>query len=78
MKWREYGFVVAKLRAYDGRFEIHTRRGKGSHRMIVHPDIDGNMRHYPLPYHGPKTPVAWGMLKDLIRIFQLPSDIFDY
>ena len=46
--------------------------------MIVHPDIDGNMRHYPFPYHGPKTPVAWGMLKDPIRIFQLPSDIFDY
>lgn len=77
MEWRDYRHIVAKLREQDKRFEIHTRRGKGSHRMIVHPDIDGGKRHYPLPYHGSKTPIAPGMQKDLIRIFQLPLNIFD-
>lgn len=77
MEWREYRYIVAALRNHDTRFEIHTRRGKGSHRMVFHPDVEGGKRHYPLPYHGSKTSIAPGMQKDLIRIFQLPADIFD-
>ena len=49
MRKRDYRFVVGRLRAYDGRFEVHERRGKGSHRMIYHPDIGGGKRYYPLP-----------------------------
>lgn len=45
--------------------------------MIVHPDVDGAMRHFPLPYHGPKTRIAPGMLRDITRVFELPTDIFD-
>ena len=45
--------------------------------MIVHPDVDGRMRHYPLPYHGQKTHIAPGMLRDITRVFELPADIFD-
>ena len=77
MEWHDYRYIVAKLREQDRRFEIHTRRGKGSHRMVFHPDVEGSKRHYPLPYHGSKTPIARGMQKDLIRIFQLPPNIFD-
>lgn len=75
MRWREYRRVIAKLREIDKRFS--TEPGRGSHRMVVHPDVEGAIRHYPLPYHGAKTPIAPGMQKDLIRIFQLPADTFD-
>lgn len=75
MRWREYRQVVAKLREGDKRFSFEP--AKGSHRMVVHPDVEGAKRHYPLPYHGAKTPIAPGMQKDLIRIFQLPADTFD-
>ena len=65
------------LRRHDPRFEVHRRRGKGSHRMIAHPDVEGRMRQYPLPYHGPKTRIAAGMLKEIVRVFELPDDVFD-
>lgn len=45
--------------------------------MLCHPDVDGKLRHYPLPYHGNKTLIKVGILKDIIRIFELPGDIFD-
>ena len=45
--------------------------------MIYHPEIGGGKRHYPLPYHGRKTIIHTGLQKKLIRIFQLPTDIFD-
>ena len=77
MRWREYRDVVAKLKRCDQRFEVHIRRGRGSHRMLVHPDVEGVTRHYPIPYHGMKTPVAPGMQKDIIRVFQLPEGVFD-
>lgn len=77
MPAREYREVVAALKRHDRQFEVHTRRGRGSHRMIVHPDVDGRMRHYPLPYHGQKTRIAPGMLRDITRVFELPADFFD-
>ena len=77
MKIREYRFVVRRLRSHDNRFEIHQRRGKGSHRMVFHPDVRGEKRHYPLPYHGDKTPIQPGMQRDVIRLFDLPADFFD-
>lgn len=77
MHQREYRYIVGRLRKHDSRFEIHVQRGKGGHRMVFHPDVEGSKRHYPLPYHGSKTRIAPGMQKDLVRIFQLPEDIFD-
>ena len=77
MKWQAYSSIVSWLRDHDRRFEIHVRGGKGSHRMVFHPDVDGHKRHYPLPYHGAKTKIAPGMQKDLIRIFRLPPNLFD-
>ena len=72
----EYRAIVATLKKYDRRFQIYKQRGKGSHRMVFHPNVEGHRRHYPLPYHGPKTRIGPGYQKDLIRIFELPSDIF--
>ena len=77
MKYREYRLIVDRLHKYDSRFKIHRRHGKGSHRVVSHPDVEGKKRQYPLPYHHPKTTIAPGMQKDLIRIFQLPADIFE-
>ena len=45
--------------------------------MLVHPDVQGRTRHFPLPYHGAKTRIAPGMLRDIVRVFELPEDIFD-
>ncbi len=77
MRVREYRKIVAILREHDSRFEFFRDRGKGSHRMIFHPDIDGRKRHYPLPYRGEKTPIESGYQKKMIRMFELPPDIFD-
>ena len=77
MRSREYADVVRRLRAYDRRFFIHVTRGKGSHRMIYHPDIDGRVIHSTIPYHGNKTEIPVRMLRNIIHVFQLPPDIFD-
>ena len=63
-------------RAYDDRFEVHERRGKGSHRDLS-PRNRWRQTTLPLPYHGQKTIIHIGLQKELIRIFQLPADIFD-
>ena len=45
--------------------------------MVFHPDTDGEKRHYPLPFHGAKTRIRPGIQRDLIRLFDLPSNIFE-
>lgn len=67
--------VVRKLREHDPRFVIYSNRGKGSHRMIFHPDIDGKPCSFPIPYHKGRD-TQKGMLKAIIRRFNLPADIF--
>ena len=68
-----YKQVVDALKKHDSLFAMDKIRGKGSHRMVTHPKTT---RHYPLPYHGAKTNIPQGMQRDLIRLFDLPSDIF--
>jgi predicted RNA binding protein YcfA (HicA-like mRNA interferase family) len=68
--------VCDRLREYDWRFEFHLGRGKGSHFMISHPDINGRRESAPCPSHSGKT-VSIGVLHVLIRRFNLPRDIFD-
>ena len=68
-----YKEVVNALKQHDPLFAMNKIRGKGSHRMVTHPKTK---QHYPLPYHGSKTIIPQGMQRDLIRIFDLPSDIF--
>ncbi len=69
--------VIRKLRKHDKRFEIYTNRGKGSERMIYHPDINGKPESYPFKYHGGGTELAKGTLKAIIRRFNLPNDFFN-
>lgn len=77
MRAVEYRRLLKRLREFDSRFRVFARRGKGSHRMLYHPDVGGEARHYPLPYHGEKTPIFPGYQKDIIRIFGLPEGFFD-
>ena len=73
----EYRKVIKVLTFHDDRFQIDKRRGKGSHHILHHPDIGGQKRQLPLPHHGDKTAIKIGILKDIIRIFDLPQNIFD-
>ncbi len=68
--------VFCILREHDPRFVVLVNRGKGSHRMVFHPSIDGQKRSFPLPYHRGKE-IQRGLLKALIRRFNLPNDLFD-
>jgi len=66
---------VRRLRTARSGIQEHVRKGKGSHRMIFDP-VTG--RHCPLPHHGnDKRRIQPGYPKELIRLFELPSDIFD-
>ncbi len=57
-------------------FELWSKRGKGSERIIHHPDVNGRSAIYPLTFHKGQD-VGKGMLKAIIRRFNLPNDIFD-
>jgi predicted RNA binding protein YcfA (HicA-like mRNA interferase family) len=67
--------VIEILREHDARFQFFTKRGKGSERMIYHPDVKGRSQCFPLTFHKGQD-VGKGMLKAIIRRFELPSDIF--
>lgn len=69
-----YQDIVRKLKALDARFQVFEHRGKGSHRMIYHPDINGEERSFPLPFHGNKTWIGPKMCAALKRRFALPDD----
>ena len=75
MKALEYRRLIAALRKHDRRFSVDKGRGKGSHRTVFHPDVGGEKRHYPVPYHGEKTSIPPGILRDLLRRFELPEHV---
>lgn len=68
--------LVKLLISYDNRFTVHIKQGKGSHRVLYHPDVNGRSQSYPLKFHGKKTEVRKGHLSPIIRRFDLPKDIF--
>jgi predicted RNA binding protein YcfA (HicA-like mRNA interferase family) len=71
----EYREVVKRVRKERPNIKIGVRRGKGSHRMLF--DEERGV-HYPLPHHGDdKRRIPPGMLNDLIRMLELPAEIFD-
>jgi len=43
--------------------------------MIFHPDINGQKRSFPMTYHKSRD-IGKGMLRAIIRRFELPDDIF--
>jgi len=67
--------VFRILKRHDPRFQVFANRGKGSHRMIFHPDISGEKRSFPVPYHKGQD-LRQGMLSALLRRFDLPRDLF--
>lgn len=72
-KYRE---VLQLLREHDKRFQEWRGRGKGSHRMIFHPDINGRPASYPIPAHSDGDTIKPPYLKAVIRRFSLPDDFF--
>lgn len=76
---KAYGFreLVRKLRDHDGRFSVDSRRGKGSHRMLVHPDVGGQRVTYPLAVHSEGATVSPVYVKAIRRRFALPEKFFD-
>ena len=74
---KKYRKVVAALKAHDERFEEWVNRGKGSERIIYHPDVGGRSASYPLKCHGAGTEIGVGTLAAIIRRFGLPRGFFD-
>ena len=65
-----------KLRKFDKQFEIHKQRGKGSHRMLSHPNVNGEKAYYPVVCHNEGAEISPVYLKVIIRRFDLPDDFF--
>lgn len=72
-KYRE---VVRMLRKHDKRFQELKDRGKGSHRFMFHPDIDGAPASYPLVCHSEGDEIRVEYLLGIVRRFNLPRDFF--
>ena len=43
--------VFKALKRHDDKFQIWDNRGKGSHRVINHPDVNGQEVSYPIKCH---------------------------
>ena len=72
-RWSELRKI---LRKYDRRFDLDKKGGKGSHRTIRHPDINGKKESYFIPCHnGDKTVIGKAYLGDIKKIFNLPDDL---
>lgn len=71
-KFRE---LVKALRKYDPRFEVWENRGKGSERIIYHPDVNGRPESHPVKHHGANTELRKGVISSIIRRFDLPRDL---
>ena len=67
--------LIRALRRFDSRFEVYKRRGKGSHRMIYHPDVGGAPASFPVKYHGASTELRKGVISAIVRRFQLPKGV---
>ncbi|HXO20636.1 MAG TPA: type II toxin-antitoxin system HicA family toxin [Thermoanaerobaculia bacterium] len=74
-KPRKYRDLVKILRRHDSRFEFWVNRGKGSERIIYHPDVHGRPESFPIKCHGESTEISKGVLSALIRRFSLPKDL---
>ena len=77
MKVLSYRQLQQRLKAHDPRFQFRKGRGKGSHRVIVHPDIDGKRVLVPLPVHREGADVKKRYLPLIRRQFNLPPGFFD-
>lgn len=67
--------LVKILKKYDSRFEFYENRGKGSERMIYHPDINGRPESHPVKCHGDGTELRTGLISSIVRRSSLPKDL---
>ena len=74
-KPRKYREVVKILRNHDPRFEFWEKRGKGSERIIYHPDINGRPASIPVKCHDEGTELRKGIISAIIRRFNLPDGL---
>ncbi len=74
---RKYREVEKRLRKHDARFQFEPDRGKGSERIIVHPDVRGHKRQTSVKHHGNNTELKQDVLRGIIRRFELPKGFFD-
>jgi len=63
--------MLKRLHKVDKAFAVFVNRGKGSHRMLVL-----GTSHYPFPCHDDGSEIDRRYLRDIIRRFGLPPDIF--
>lgn len=70
-----YRELVKALRKHDKRFEIHVNRGKGSERMIFHPDVNGRPESYPIKCHNEGDAIRKGHIAAITRRFKLPKGL---
>jgi len=68
-----YRTLVKTLTKHDKKFEFHKNRGKGSERMIFHPDVNGRPESYPIKCHGDNTDIGRGHISAIARRFSLPK-----
>ena len=71
----KYRKLVKILRQHDPRFEFWEKRGKGSERMIYHPDVNGRAESFPVKRHGENTELRLGVISAIIRRFKLPKGL---
>lgn len=72
-KFRE---VARILKEHDSRFIIYENRGKGSERMIYHPDVNGRAESFPIKFHGNNDDLRPYVVPDIIKRFNLPRKLF--
>ena len=74
LKLRE---LIKKLKNHDSRFIfLSEKRGKGSERIIYHPDIGGSEASFPIKCHGRGTEIDKAYYPLIRSRFRLPRDFF--
>lgn len=71
----KFNKLIKALRKFDSRFVVKTKKGKGSHRQLYHPDINGQAKSFPLVCHGEGDEINKKYIKGIIRRFNLPDNI---
>lgn len=71
----KYKKLIRTLLKYDDQFEVYEGRGKGSERMIYHPNIQGRAECYPVKCHSQNTELSRGTVAAILRRFNLPKDL---
>ncbi len=74
---KKYREDVKALRKHAKKFEFWNKRGKGSHRIIYHPDINGRPQSFPLVCLGEGTEIRQEYLAGIISRFGLRNDFFE-